>query len=149
VLPELNERRPYHHCGVPSALLIGTLTLWALPVALAAAPKLRCEVDQGGTTQTIEVAPVSDPYGVQGIDINGRFRFKAVLVGDADRIDYVALYTWYLSDGRPVLLHEAKYQAPEARPDPPPAALTGRQYLYAPGLERELQYGCALAEVAP
>ena len=125
------------------------LTLLALPIAPAAAPRLRCEVDQGGKTQTIEVAPVSDPYGVQGIDINGRFRFKAVLVGAADRIDYVALYTWYLGDGRPVLLHEAKYQAPEARPDPPPAALTGRQYLYAPGLERELQYGCALAEVAP
>ena len=98
----------------------GTLTLWALPVALAAAPKLRCEVDQGGTTQTIEVAPVSDPYGVQGIDINGRFRFKAVVVGDADRINYVALYTWYLGDGRPVLLHEAKYQTPAARPNRPP-----------------------------
>ena len=145
----LNERRPHHHCGVPSALLVGALTLWALPIAPAAAPRLRCEVDQGGKTQTIEVAPVSDPYGVQGIDINGRFRFKAVLVGAADRVDYVALYTWYLGDGRPVLLHEAKYQAPAARPDPPPAALTGRQYLYAPGLERELQYGCALAEVAP
>ena len=148
MLPSLNERRPYHHCGVPSALLIGTLALWALPVALAAAPKLRCEVDQGGTTQTIEVAPVSDPYGVQGIDINGRFRFKAVVVGDADRVDYVALYTWYLGDGRPVLLHEAKYQTPAARPDPPPAVLTGRQYLYAPGLERELQYSCALVDVA-
>jgi len=128
---------------------VGALTLWAVPISPAAAPRLRCEVDQGGKTQIIEVAPVSDPYGVQGTDINGRFRFKAVLVGDADRIAYVALYTWYLSDGRPVLLHEAKYQAPEARPDPPPAALTGRQYLYAPGLERELQYGCALAEVAP
>jgi len=125
------------------------LTLLALPIASAAAPRLRCEVDQGGTTQTVELAPVSDPYGVQGTDINGRFRFKAVLVGDADRIAYVALYTWYLDGKRLVLLHEAKYQAPGARPDPPPAALTGRQYLYAPGLERELQYGCALAEVAP
>jgi hypothetical protein len=66
------------------------------------------------------------------------------VVGDADRVDYVALYTWYLGDGRPVLLHEAKYQTPAARPDPPPAVLTGRQYLYAPGLERELQYSCAL-----
>jgi hypothetical protein len=82
-------------------------------MTLAAAPRLRCEVDQGGKTQTIEAAPVSDPYSVQGVDINGRFRFKAVLVGAADRIAYVALYTWYLGDVPPVLLHEAKYQAPE------------------------------------
>jgi len=149
VHPQPNGRRRRRQSGVSSALLMGALTLWGLPIAPAAAPRLRCEVDQGGKTQTIEVSPVSDPYGVQGIDINGRFRFKAVMVGAADRIDYVALYTWYLSGERPVLLHEAKYQAPEARPDPPPAALTGRQYLYAPGLEREIQYGCALAEVAP
>jgi hypothetical protein len=149
VHPQPRERRRHHRRGIWSLLPLMVMTLLALPSAPAAAPRLRCEVDQGGKTQTIEVAPVSDPYGVQGIDINGRFRFKAVLVGTADRIDYVALYTWYLGDGRPVLLHEAKYQAPEARPDPPPAALTGRQYLYAPGLEREIQYGCALAEVAP
>jgi hypothetical protein len=144
-----NERWLHRHRGLPSALPLMAMTLLFLPSAPAASPRLRCEVDQGGKTQTIEVAPVSDPYGAQGIDINGRFRFKAVLVGAADRIDYVALYTWYLDDGRPVLLQEAKYQAPEARPDPPPAALTGRQFLYAPGLERELQYGCALAKVAP
>ena len=149
VHPRPREDRQHHHWGGPPTLPLVALVLLALPIAPAAAPKLRCEVDQGGKTQTIEVAPVSDPYGVRGIDINGRFRFKAVLVGAADRVDYVALYTWYLSDGRPVLLHEAKYQAPQAWPDPPPAALTGRQYLYAPGLEREFQYGCALVEVAP
>ena len=134
--------------SVPSALLIGALGLWVLPIAATAAPILRCEVDQGGTAHTVEAAPVSDPYGVQGVDINGRFRFKAVVVGDADRVDYVAIYTWYLGDGRPVLLHEAKYQAPAARPDPTPTALTGQHYLYAPGLEREFQYGCALVDVA-
>jgi hypothetical protein len=117
-------------------------------MTLAATPRLRCEVDQGGTTQTIEAALASDPFGVQGIDINGRFRFKAVVVGDADPVDYVALYTWYLGGGRPFLLHEAKYQAPAARPDPAPAALTGQHYLHAPGLERELQHGCDLVEVA-
>ncbi len=144
-----NERRPHPHCGAPPVLLFGALTLWALPMTLAAVPRLRCEVDQGGTIQTIEATPVSDSYGVQGIDINGRFRLKAVVVGDADRVDYVALYTWYLGGGRPALLHEVKYQAPAARPDPPPAALTGQQYLYAPGLDREFQCGCALVEVAP
>jgi hypothetical protein len=145
----LNEDRRKRGCSCPSALLVGVLALGVIPMTLAAAPRLRCDLYQGGTTQTVETAPVSDPYVAQGVDIGGRFRFKAVLVGDLDRVEYVALYTWYLGDGRPVLLHEAKYLAPLALRDPPPAALTGHQYLYGPGLEREFQYGCTLVEVAP
>lgn len=130
-------------------MLAGALALLPLPTSLAAAVVLRCEVTQGGTTQIVEGLPVSDPYSARGVDINGRFRFKAVLVGTGERVDYVALYTWYLGDGRPVLLHEVKYLGPKADPDPAPAGLTGRHFIYAPGLERELQFGCALVEVAP
>ena len=120
---------------------------------VAAAPLLRCQIDQGGTTRMLEFAPVSDPYGVRAIDINGRFRFKAVVIGDARHIEYVKLYTYSQTRRQPVLLHVAKYMAPVALPaglpEPSFAALTGHQYLYSPQLERELQYGCALIEVAP
>ena len=115
---------------------------------VAAAPLLRCQIDQGGTTRMLEFAPVSDPYRVRAIDINGRFRFKAVVIGDARHIEYIKLYTYSQTRRQPVLLHVAKYMAPLALPQASFDALTGHQYLYSPQREREMQYGCALIEVA-
>jgi len=48
-----------------------------------------------------------------------------------------------------VLLHVAKYLPPFGQNQPSFAALTGVNYVYSPGLERELQYGCALFNVPP
>lgn len=113
-----------------------------------AAPLLRCQIDQGGTLQTIEAAPVTDPYTVKAVDINGRFRFKAVVVGEAGKVEYVKLYVYNALKRQPVLLQEAKYLAPVPSATAAPDALTGVQYLYSLSLERELKYGCALLEVA-
>lgn len=117
-------------------------------MAASAAPLLRCQIDQGGQTQVLEFAPVGDPYSVKAIDINGRFRFKAVVIGDERHIEYIKLYTYSQSRRQPVLLHEAKYLAPVAPTSSSPAALTGLNYVYSPHLERELQYGCTLLESA-
>jgi hypothetical protein len=115
----------------------------------AAAPLLRCQIDQGGSTRMLEFAPVSDPYLVKAQDINGRFRFKAVVIGDAHHVEYIKLYSYSQTRRQPVLLHVAKYMAPVALPPAAFDALTGHQYLYSPQREREMQYGCALIEVAP
>jgi hypothetical protein len=114
-----------------------------------ATPLLRCKIDQGGSTQVLEFASEDAPYTAKAIDINGRFRFKAVVVGDTRQIEYIKLYTYDFPKRQPVLLHEAKYMAPIARPNPQPASLTGVNYVYSPRLERELQYECALLETAP
>lgn len=92
---------------------------------------------------------MSTPYTAKAIDINGRFRFKAVVVGDAQQVEYVKIYTYDFPKRQPVLLHEAKYVAPVAVPNPLPASLTGVNYIYSPRLERELQYECVLLEIAP
>lgn len=127
-------------------VVIGAL----VPVLPAtAAPRLRCQVDQGGVTRVLELSPVADPYGVAAIPINDRFGFKAVLVGDAHRVAYVKIYVYALAPRQPVLLHLAKYLDPVPQPDPAASALTGLNFVYSPRLEQELQYGCALAEVAP
>jgi hypothetical protein len=128
--------------------VLASLLVLALPVA-EAVPGLRCQIEQGGTSQVYEFAPVADPYTVSGVDINGRFRFKAVVIGDARRIEYINLYTWYQTTPRPVLLHQAKYIGPVLGPDRATASLTGRNYLYSPGREREFEYECTLAEVSP
>ena len=129
---------------VGRAMFAGALCAALTPVA--AAPLLRCQIDQGGITRMLEFAPISDPYLAKAIDINGRFRFKAVVIGDARHIDYIKLYSYSQTRRQPVLLHVAKYMAPVALAQASFDALTGHQFLYSPQLEREMQYGCALIE---
>lgn len=123
----------------------------AAPAAptVQAAPLLRCEVDHGGRTWRVDTAPVADPYGVQPLDIGGRFRFKAVMVGDERQVEYVKLYAYYQTRRTPVLLHEAKYLAPKASADPAGTPLTGEHTVFSPHLEREMRYHCTLHEAAP
>lgn len=116
--------------------------------AAQAAPLLRCVIEQGGVKQMLELMPVRDPYRVSAIDINGRFRFKGVVIGDRNSVDYIKLYVYASNSRQPVLVHEAKYLAPRALPEGSPEALTGMNYIYSNDLERELQYRCALLEVA-
>ena len=141
-----------HRSLVRSASAILSLALFAAgacAATAAAGPRLRCQIEQGETSQVLEFAPVADPYDAKAIAINGRFRFQAVVIGDEQRVRYISLYTYYQSDRRLLLLHQAKYLAPEIQPGSSPNMLTGRNYLYSPGREREFRYGCALVEANP
>jgi hypothetical protein len=117
--------------------------------SVGAAPLLHCEVTYAGNTHKLETMiggdPGSDPYTTESIDIDGRFRFKAVILGTAQKIEAIKLYAYYETRKQPVLIEEAKYLPPFASSDSP-YALTGLHFLYAPPLGRELQYGCALRE---
>jgi hypothetical protein len=120
----------------------------AAPADAAAAPRLHCHIEQGGTVQDLQFGVVSDPYTVPSIAINNRFRFKAVMVGEGQQVAYIKLYTYYQTKRQAVLLQEAKYLAPQVQAGADPAGLTGIVYLYSPLLGREIQYGCALREEA-
>ena len=130
-------------------LSTGFLLIGLCPATALATPLLRCKIDQGGSTQVLEFAPEREPSTAKAIDINGQFRFKAVVMGDARQIEYVKLYTYDFPKRQPVLLHEAKYLAPVTHPNSQPASLTGVNFVYSPRLERELQYECVLLETAP
>jgi hypothetical protein len=129
-------------------VVLAFLGLMVFSAGVSAAPRLRCQVNLGGEVRALEFAPVKNPYNVEAIDISKSFRFKAVVIGDERQIDYIKIYTYYQSKRQSVLLHEAKYTKPASEVDPSPDALTGENYLYSPVLGRELQYGCALYEVA-
>ncbi|OHC80725.1 MAG: hypothetical protein A3H24_05515 [Rhodoferax sp. RIFCSPLOWO2_12_FULL_60_11] len=118
-----------------------------LPLTTVAAPLLRCQVAYAGTTHVIEARPVSDPYPVASVDIGGRFRFKAVMVGDAAHVEYIKLYIYLDAKRQPILVQEAKY-LPPFRATATPHLLTGEQYLYAGVAERELMYRCTLEGIA-
>lgn len=121
---------------------------------LAAAPRLYCNIEQGGTSRDLQFDPTSSPYTAPSIAINNRFRFKAVMVGDDQQIESISLYTYYQTKSQATLLHQAKYLAPrmaaqsQSQTGADPAALTGLVYLYSPLLGREMRYGCALREGA-
>jgi hypothetical protein len=132
-----------------AACAISLLASCLLSTELRAAPLLRCQIEQGGTSRVVDSMPVADPYSVKAIDINDRFRFKAVVIGDALRVEYIKIYVYAHTERQPMLLHQTSYLAPAPGPDAQPVALTGLNYVYSPGLERELQYGCALLEIGP
>ena len=134
--PRLN---PFAALGLASFFLHSTLL---------ATPLLHCQVTYAGTTHVIKATAVTDPYPVPSVDIGGRFRFKAVMVGSTAQVDRILLYTYFDAMGRPILIQEAKYLPPfEASAKPYP--LTGEQHLYAGPAERELIYSCTLEGVQP
>ena len=135
-----------HHFGARSYRCILLSALLAFAIPLQAAPILHCEVSYGGKTQTVEAVPENDPYRVHAHDIEERFRFKAVVIGTANVVDYIKLYVYYKAEPQFVLLHEASYLPPFTSSEKP-YALTGVNFVYAPGLGYELQYACTLSGV--
>ena len=113
--------------------------------ALQAAPLLQCEMTYGGSTQTLHTTPVANPYPVKSVDVGGRFRFKAVVVGNAAQVESIKVYAYGQTRRQPVLVQQATYLPPF----PIGTTLTGRQFVYAGPAERELQYQCTLQETAP
>ncbi len=104
---------------------------------------LRCYVDYAGQTQIVSTGPQASPYPINAEDIQGRFRFKTVMVGSAQHIHYIKLYAYFQSRDGDVLIHQASYQ--------PPFQVSAQEFfftpdnrLYAGPLERELAYRCSL-----
>lgn len=131
-------------------LVFAAITL--IPEAACAAPLLRCKIEQSGATFLVESSPTLDPYGAAAVAINRNFRFKAVVIGNQEKVDYIKIYVYDMGQRQPILLHEAKYLAPLVQTaqaaELAPYQLTGMHYLYSPDLNREMQYGCSLIESA-
>ncbi len=120
----------------------------AAAFALTAAhgtPTLRCQLTYAGSTQTLDATPVRNPNPVASVDVGGRFRFKAVVVGEGTQLEYIKLYAYLDTRRQPVLVQQATYLPPFANTP----SLTGKQFVYAGEVERELQYECSLQGVAP
>ncbi|WP_025916757.1 hypothetical protein [Herminiimonas sp. CN] len=134
------------HSRAGTGMRVIALALLAVAASAQAAPLLRCQVTYAGTTHLVEAVPGTDPYRAPSVDIGGRFRFKAVVLGSRQRIDAINLYAYIDTRRQPVLIHQAKY-LPPFRKSAAPYALTGHNSLYASNVERELQYSCTLQGV--
>jgi hypothetical protein len=67
------------------------------------------------------------------------------MVGNAQQVDHIKLYAYLDTREKPVLVQQATYLPPFVQG----RSLTGKQFVYAGPVERELQYDCALQEAKP
>jgi hypothetical protein len=111
--------------------------------AVQAAPLLRCTASYYGVPVTIDARITADPYDVPSVDIDGRFRFKAVMVGEKNKIEYIKLYAYFQAETRDIPIHQTTY-LPPFKLSSKPIPLTPLNHLYAGDYERELQYQCTL-----
>ena len=136
-----------------AAALSLTLLFCALPAV--AAPQLQCSFDVNSETHHKTFGVVTDPYTTEAVPIGNRFRFKAIVLaagpdaGGASGLESINLYVYYNTRRQPMVMQHTRFVQPVAQSAPKPDALTGRVSLYSPLLGKELQYQCALAEVAP
>ena len=91
----------------------------------------------------LKPARLPTPTRCRHVDIGGRFRFKAVMVGSAARVDRIVIYAYLDTKRQPILVQQAKYLPPYIVSQTP-YQLTGNQHLYAGVVERELMYSCTL-----
>ena len=106
-------------------LVLSLLASWTFPITAAAAPRLRCQIERVGTSQVLDFAPAADPYSVPAIPINSRFRFKAVVIGDAQRIQFNRAAPSTAVAALPTS-HTKPTAKPERPPTRPPSLLMNR-----------------------
>jgi hypothetical protein len=131
------------------AMIVWVVALVFCVQTADASPLLRCQFEVNAETYQHDFKPVADPYKVESVDLGGRFRFKAVVLGDDKQVSLINLYASYQTRRQPMILQHSQFVAPVSVREPSFDALTGRVYLYSPFLGKELQYACALHEVAP
>jgi hypothetical protein len=152
---------------------VAVLSLALLPCAAQASAQLQCTFEVNSEIHHTVHRLATDPYTVAAVPIGNRFRFKAIVLGAAPdpapkpspnpaqgaapalaasapaAIESVNIYVYYNTRRQPMVMQHTQYLQPVAQKQPAPDALTGRVALYSPLLGKELQYHCALAEVAP
>lgn len=150
---------------MPPSFCLAALSLALLPCAAQASAQLQCTFEVNSEIHHTVHQLATDPYTVAAVPIGNRFRFKAIVLSAAQdaaqgaapsaapsapaAIESVNLYVYYNTRRQPMVMQHTQYLQPLPLRNPAPDALTGRVALYSPLLGKELQYHCALAEVAP
>ena len=111
------------------------------------AQQVLCHYTYGGETRTLAASPVSSPYAVRAIDVGSFFHFRVVYEERSAEADGAAvkIYTYADRDDGPLLIHQASYAYPplDGRASSQGAGgFTGRQFVYEPMRDGELQYWC-------
>lgn len=156
-----NALKHRHRPTLLPSFCLAALSLALLPCVAQASAQLQCTFDVNSETHHTVHKLATDPYTVAAVPIGNRFRFKAIVLAAAQddasgaaqaapaAIESVNLYFYYNTRRQPMVMQHTQYLQPVPLRNPAPDALTGRVALYSPLLGKELQYHCALVEVAP
>ncbi len=123
-------------------LLALTLLCCSCATTIAQRP-LQCTYVYGGEEKVVRIPPTTDPYSVPLVELGDRLAWKAVYVAAPEELAVVSLYTYFLSEQGPVLIHQVKYRPPF--PKTGSKGFTGVQAIYEPRNSSELQYWCGWA----
>jgi hypothetical protein len=131
------------------------LLFLALPGTSTATPAaVVCHYTYGGEERTLSVLPTRNPYLVEPVAVGSYFQFKVVVQDAPADVAGVKIYTYADQEPILVLIHQASYpfaphmNAPRelASTKLPaqslPYGFTGRQWVYEPVRDGELQYWC-------
>lgn len=126
---------------IPSAARHLPWLLAALTATPAAwAQNIDCHVTYAGTTQIIAAQASANPYTVPGQEIGSFFLFRVVLRDRPGDLSGIKIYTYANLDRGPQLIHQATYDIDA--PASVNGGFTGRQTVYEPARDAELQYWC-------
>lgn len=120
-----------------TALIAAVLAPSLAAAVTVVAPQVRCHVDYGGETRSVEARPVASPLMVAPVEVGSYFRFRLVLLRATGLPDEVRVETFSDRDDGPVLIHQGRYAVPRRA-----GAFTGHQSVYEPVRDGELQYWC-------
>ena len=111
----------------------GTLML---PLS-AASQVLRCHIETGEQTQTMELSPTYDAYDMRSLDFDNGFRLSAVWLVPKQQLK---TYVYFSAQKKRALISQQVLRLPQAQC---PSSFV-EQTVYAGILERELHMACHL-----
>jgi len=111
----------------------GTLML---PLS-AASQVLRCHIETGEQTQTMELSPTYDAYDMRSLDFDNGFRLSAVWLVPKQQLK---TYVYFSAQKKRALISQQVLRLPQAQC---PSSFV-EQTVYAGTLERELHMACHL-----
>lgn len=121
--------------------------LLAASLAANAAPPAAvvCHYTYGGETRAVVAEPVANPYAVAPIAVGSYFKFRVVFQSEPADLASIKLYTYADRDSGPVLIQQASYPYPVPAGHGGGYGFTGRQKVYEPVRDGELEYWCDMA----
>jgi hypothetical protein len=113
----------------------------------AAEERVACHLTYGGETTVHYTAPVTSPYGVAPLQVGSYFLFRVVFQKAPAEQAAIKITTYADKEGGPVPLQQSTFPYPPVASADATFGFTGRQLVYEPVRDGELEYWCGLQTI--